>query len=49
VVYGVFAVIDAILMLRYGRRSLAEEEEAVPGLSGEGGSSAPDDVPVLTY
>jgi len=45
-VYGIFAVLDGILMLRYGRRELADSEE---GVEHDGSPNVPDDVPVLTY
>jgi cytochrome bd-type quinol oxidase subunit 1 len=47
VVYGVLAIVDFVLMYRYGRRSLAEEEAGpVPG-----GPAEPEaePVPALTY
>ncbi len=51
-VYGVFGVIDGVLMVRYGRRDLSEGEdgEAVAAAPGAGATvPAPDDAPVLTY
>ncbi len=55
-VYGVFGVVDGVLMVRYGRRDLsAGEGEPVPagpvpeGAVPEGAVPAPDDTPVLTY
>ncbi len=42
-VYGVFAIIDGTLMVRFGRKQLAEEEAA------EESSGAEDEIPVLTY
>ena len=45
-VYGIFAVIDGVLMIRYGRRELNASEE---GEGPEEGSDSPDQVPVLTY
>jgi cytochrome d ubiquinol oxidase subunit I len=50
VIYAAFAVIDAILMIRYGRKSLAEregEETDEPGP--DGSAAAPDEALVLTY
>jgi cytochrome bd ubiquinol oxidase subunit I len=43
-VYGVFAVIDGVLMVRYGRKSLAEG-----GGDDETEAAESDDIPVLTY
>jgi cytochrome d ubiquinol oxidase subunit I len=49
-VYGVFAVVDGILMVRYGRRALAEEEDGEPeGDAGDRGEPSADRAPVLTY
>ena len=47
VVYGVFAVIDGFLMVRYGRKALAAPEHAEEA-HGDG-VPAPDETPVLTY
>jgi cytochrome bd-type quinol oxidase subunit 1 len=47
-VYGVFAVVDGILMIRYGRQALAEEEE-VEEDGGDSGEPSADRAPVLTY
>ena len=46
-VYGVFAVIDGFLMVRYSRRSLAEPEHAQ--VTHDGDVPAPEEIPVLTY
>ncbi len=45
-VYGAFAVVDGFLMVRYGRKELAEAEEE--GGHGEA-IEADDETPVLTY
>jgi cytochrome d ubiquinol oxidase subunit I len=46
-VYAIFAVIDGVLMVRYGRRALATGE---PSQSEEDEEHAPEEgVPVLTY
>jgi cytochrome bd ubiquinol oxidase subunit I len=42
-VYGIFAVVDGYLMIRYGRKSLAEGEV------GEEEEAAGDETPALTY
>jgi cytochrome bd ubiquinol oxidase subunit I len=48
--YGIFGVVDAILMVRYARRDLSEGEEGEAAPAGpEGAVPAPDDTPVLTY
>ncbi len=47
-VYGVFAVIDGILMVRYGRKALTEEEAAQTGVVATG-EAAPGETPTLTY
>ncbi len=47
-VYGVFAIIDGVLMVRYGRRALTEEEAAQFGAAATGEVS-PDETPTLTY
>jgi cytochrome bd ubiquinol oxidase subunit I len=48
--YGVFGVIDGVLMVRYGRRALSESEEGEPaGAAPGGGVPAPEQVTVLTY
>ena len=49
-VYGIFGVIDGVLMVRYGRKSLSEGEEGEAAAAGPDGTvPAPDDTPVLTY
>ena len=48
-IYGVFAVVDGILMIRYGRKSLAEGDGEEAGPPGPDGVPAPDDALVLTY
>jgi cytochrome bd ubiquinol oxidase subunit I len=49
-IYGIFAVIDGYLMIRYGRQSLAESEEGEPAEPGpDGARPASDETPVLTY
>jgi cytochrome bd ubiquinol oxidase subunit I len=48
--YGIFGVVDAVLMVRYSRRDLSAEEEAEPAKAGpDGAVPAPDEIPVLTY
>jgi cytochrome d ubiquinol oxidase subunit I len=47
-VYGVFAVIDGVLMVRYGRRALAEGEEG-ESEGGDEGEPPAEQIPVLTY
>jgi cytochrome bd ubiquinol oxidase subunit I len=47
-VYGVFGVIDGVLMVRYARRQLSEGEEGEPAVAGPDGT-VPADEPVLTY
>jgi cytochrome bd ubiquinol oxidase subunit I len=48
--YGVFGVIDGVLMVRYGRRDLSESEEGEPAPAGPDGTlPAQDETPVLTY
>ena len=45
-----FAVLDGYLMVRYGRRSLAESEGGEPAEPGPAGTPpASDETPVLTY
>ena len=50
-VYGVFGVIDGVLMVRYGRRQLSEGEEgeAAAGRARTGRCRRPTTLPVLTY
>jgi hypothetical protein len=51
-VYGLFAVLDGVLMVRYGRKSLAEGEETGSGVAtgaGTEGAGAADELPALTY
>jgi cytochrome bd ubiquinol oxidase subunit I len=48
-VYGVFGVIDGVLMVRYGRKSLSEGAEGEAAANADGAAPAPDDTPVLTY
>jgi cytochrome d ubiquinol oxidase subunit I len=50
-VYGVFAVLDGFLMVRYGRKQLSEGEDGESGAEGapEGGEPAAAETPVLTY
>jgi cytochrome d ubiquinol oxidase subunit I len=50
VVYALLAIADGVLMVRYGRKNLAEgaEEAAEPG-EGAPGEEAETGVPVLTY
>jgi cytochrome bd ubiquinol oxidase subunit I len=49
-VYGVFGVIDAVLMVRYGRRELSEATEGEGAEAGPDGIvPTPDETPVLTY
>jgi cytochrome bd ubiquinol oxidase subunit I len=48
--YGVFGVIDAFLMVRYGRKDLSESEEGETAEAGPDGTVlARDEAPVLTY
>jgi cytochrome bd ubiquinol oxidase subunit I len=48
--YGIFGVVDAVLMVRYGRRDLSEGEEGEAAPAGaEGTVPSPDETPVLTY
>jgi cytochrome bd-type quinol oxidase subunit 1 len=48
--YGIFGVVDGVLMVRYARRDLSESEEGEPAHAGpDGAVSAPDEAPVLTY
>ncbi len=50
VIYGVFAVVDAVLMVRYGRKCLAEGEGEEGGEPGPDGTApGADDALVLTY
>jgi cytochrome d ubiquinol oxidase subunit I len=46
-VYALFAVLDGVLMVRYGRKNLAEGEGE--GEGGETASPEADEIPVLTY
>jgi cytochrome bd ubiquinol oxidase subunit I len=46
-IYGVFAVLDGILMVRYGRKNLAEGEGEEAGEPGA--EPTPDETLVLTY
>jgi cytochrome bd-type quinol oxidase subunit 1 len=50
-VYGVFAVVDGILMVHYGRKQLSEGEDGESGAEGvpEGGEPSAAETPVLTY
>jgi cytochrome d ubiquinol oxidase subunit I len=48
-VYAVFAVIDGILMVRYGRKALADGEHEEEDDGGESGEPSADRAPVLTY
>jgi cytochrome d ubiquinol oxidase subunit I len=50
-VYGIFAVVDGVLMLRYGRKALTEGESGETGAGGsEGdGDEEASEIPVLTY
>ena len=52
-VYAVFAVLDGVLMVRYGRKSLDDSEETGSGVAteagAEGGGPAAEELPVLTY
>jgi cytochrome bd ubiquinol oxidase subunit I len=48
--YGIFGVVDAVLMLRYGRKDLSESEEGEPApADAEGTVPSPDETTVLTY
>ena len=48
--YGIFGVVDAVLMVRYSRRDLSESEEGEAASAGaEGAIPSPDETPVLTY
>jgi cytochrome bd-type quinol oxidase subunit 1 len=48
--YGIFGVVDGVLMVRYGRRELSAAEEGEPTeAGGDGPVPAPDETPVLTY
>ncbi len=48
--YGVFGVIDGVLMVRYGRKDLSDSEEGEPAQAGAAGAlPAQDEAPVLTY
>jgi cytochrome bd ubiquinol oxidase subunit I len=50
ITYGIFGVVDAVLMVRYGRRDLSESEEGEAAPTGaEGTALSPDETPVLTY
>lgn len=49
-VYGVFGVIDGVLMVRYGRKPLSEDDDGEPAAPRpDAAVPAPDKVPVLTY
>jgi cytochrome bd ubiquinol oxidase subunit I len=49
-IYGIFGVIDGVLMVRYGRKDLSEGEEGEPAHAGPDGTlPAQDETPVLTY
>jgi cytochrome d ubiquinol oxidase subunit I len=49
-IYAVFAVVDGVLMVRYGRKSLAEGEGEEGGEPGPDGTvSGPDEALALTY
>jgi cytochrome d ubiquinol oxidase subunit I len=48
-VYAVFAVVDGILMVRYGRRALTEGEDGEDEGADAGGEPSADRAPVLTY
>ncbi len=49
-VYGVFGVIDAVLMVRYARRRLSESDEVETAAAGPDGTvPKSDETPVLTY
>ncbi len=48
-VYGVFGIVDGVLMVRYGRKPLSEGEEGEAAAGPDGTVPAPDDMPVLTY
>ncbi len=48
-VYGVFGVIYAVLMVRYAPRQLSESDEGEPAAAGPDGTvPRPDETPVLT-
>ncbi len=49
--YGLLAAVDGMLMLRFGRTALGEEDEADHAPPGDGGSPDSDEepVPALTY
>ena len=48
--YGIFGVVDAVLMVRYSRRDLSESEEGETASAGaDGAIPSPDETPVLTY
>jgi cytochrome d ubiquinol oxidase subunit I len=49
VIYALLAVADGVLMVRYGRKNLAEDAEEEPGEGGPGEGEAETGVPVLTY
>jgi cytochrome d ubiquinol oxidase subunit I len=49
VVYGIFAVVDGVLMVRYGRRQLSEADEGEQGEPHPDGVSSSDEYPALTY
>jgi cytochrome bd ubiquinol oxidase subunit I len=50
ITYGIFGVVDAVLMVRFGRRDLSESEEGEAAPAGaEGTVLSPDETPVLTY
>jgi cytochrome d ubiquinol oxidase subunit I len=50
-VYGVLAIVDGFLMVRYGRKQLSEGEDGESGAEGvpEGGEPSAAETPVLTY
>jgi len=48
--YGIFGVIDGVLMVRYGRRPLSEGEGAeAPAPGPDGTVPTPEEIPALTY
>jgi cytochrome d ubiquinol oxidase subunit I len=49
VIYAVFAVVDGMLMIRYGRRQLSEAEEGEPPEPRPDGAAEQDEYPALTY
>ncbi len=49
-IYGIFGVIDGILMVRYGRRDLSAAEESEGARRDRRDTvSGADETPVLTY